>query len=117
MLPFQAAALADRLKILLLPLITLLLPLLRAAPPLYRWRIRRRILRWYKQTLELEKRLREGDPTPADLAAAAHELDRFDAELAAVNVPLGYADELYNLRLHLRMVREDLESGRGRWAN
>ena len=39
-LPFQVAAAVDRLKILLLPLVTLLFPLFRLAPPLYRWRIR-----------------------------------------------------------------------------
>ncbi len=115
--PFQIAALIDRLKILLLPLLTLLFPLFRLAPPLYRWRIRRRIFRWYGQVLALEKRLRLTNADPEELAQAALELDRFDAELTAVSVPLSYADELYNLRLHLRMVREDLRSGRGRWAS
>ncbi|MFT7078144.1 MAG: hypothetical protein ACJA0P_004171, partial [Planctomycetota bacterium] len=45
------------------------------------------------------------------------ELDRFDDELTSVSVPLSYADELFHLRLHLRMVPEDLQSGGGRWAN
>lgn len=115
--PFQIAALIDRLKILLLPLITLLFPIFRLAPPLYRWRIRRRIFRWYGQVLALEKRLSVGEAKPEEFAAAALELDRFDAELTSTSVPLSYADELYHLRLHLRMVREDLRSGRGRWAN
>ncbi|MEM1449251.1 MAG: TAXI family TRAP transporter solute-binding subunit [Planctomycetota bacterium] len=115
--PFQVAALIDRLKILILPFLTLLLPLFRLAPPLYRWRIRRRILRWYKQIMNLEHRLRAGEATDAELRSAAAELDHMDAELAQVSVPLGYADELYHLRLHLRMVREDLSSRRGRWAS
>lgn len=115
--PFQVAALIDRLKILLLPLLTLLLPLFRLAPPLYRWRIRRRIFRWYGRVLALEKRLDVAKANPQELGEAALELDLFDAELTAVSVPLSYADELYNLLLHLRMVREDLRSGRGRWAN
>ncbi|MEM9380108.1 MAG: TAXI family TRAP transporter solute-binding subunit [Planctomycetota bacterium] len=115
--PFQVAALIDRLKILVLPFLTLLLPLFRLAPPLYRWRIRRRILRWYKQIMNLEHGLRAGEATDDQLRAAAAELDRMDAELAQVSVPLGYADELYHLRLHLRMVREDLSSRRGRWAS
>lgn len=115
-LPFQVAALVDRLKILLLPLFTLLFPLFRVAPPLYRWRIRRRILLWYGRMGRLERRLREDNASPAQRSAAAAEIDRFDDEIASVKVPLGYADELYQLRLHLRMVREDIESARGRWA-
>ena len=115
-LPFQVAAVLDRLKILALPLVTLLLPLVRMAPPLYRWRIRRRILVWYKRVIGLEQKLRATDASPAERAQAAAELDRFDAELANTEVPLGYADELFHLRAHLRMVREDLSSGRGRWG-
>ncbi len=114
-LPFQVAAAVDRLKILALPLLTLLLPLARLAPPLYRWRVRRRILTYYKRVRALEADLRAAGADRARLAAAAKELDELDSELADVAVPLGYADELYHLRLHLRMVRTDLTEARGRW--
>ena len=100
-----------------LRLVTLLFPLFRLAPPIYCWRIRRKIFRWYGRVLALEKRLRESQASPEQLAEAALELDRFDDELTAISVPVSYADELYHLRLHLRMVRDDLQSGRGRWAN
>jgi len=46
-LPFWLATWIDRTKVMLLPLLVLLLPLLRTRPPVYRWRIRRRILRCY----------------------------------------------------------------------
>ena len=46
-LPFWLASLADRLKVMLVPLVMLLLPLFRAVPPLVRWRTRRKIYRWY----------------------------------------------------------------------
>ena len=114
--PFQIAAVLDRLKILLLPLVTLLFPLIRMAPPLYRWRIRRRILVWYKRIIDLEHKLRDGEPTPDVYREAARDLDRFDAEMASTEVPMSYADELFQLRAHLRLVREDLTSGRGRWG-
>lgn len=114
--PFQVAAVLDRMKILMLPLLTLLFPLIRMAPPLYRWRIRRRILIWYKRIIDLEHRLHSEEVTSEVLRQAALELDRFDAELASTEVPMGYADELFHLRAHLRLVREDLTSGRGRWS-
>ena len=47
-LPFWLATLADRLVILLLPAIGILIPALRFAPALYTWRIRRRIVAWYR---------------------------------------------------------------------
>lgn len=115
-LPFQVAAVIDRLKILLVPLITLLFPLVRAAPPLYRMRIRRRILRHYRDLLALEKRLRSEQPGSAEREAAAAELDELDGELAELDVPLSYADELFHLRSHVRLIREDLRGARGRWA-
>ncbi|HYL79640.1 MAG TPA: TAXI family TRAP transporter solute-binding subunit, partial [Candidatus Acidoferrum sp.] len=42
-LPFWAATLVDRMKVLLLPLITLLFPLFKVVPPTYRWRVRAKI--------------------------------------------------------------------------
>lgn len=108
-LPFQLAAGIDRLKILLLPLLTLLIPLLKAFPPVYRWRIRSRILRWYKELLQVEADLRD-ENSPTTQKKAVDELDRLEDEIAEVRVPLGYAEELYNARMHIRLVREKLES-------
>ena len=104
-LPFQAAAAVDRLKILLLPLLTLLFPLMRLAPPIYRWRIRSRIYRWYRLVQEIE-----GAATPehGDVQAARAQLAALDREIAQVHVPLSYAEELYHLRLHIGFVREAL---------
>ncbi|NIV74812.1 MAG: ABC transporter substrate-binding protein, partial [Gammaproteobacteria bacterium] len=48
-LPFWAATLIDRLALMLLPLIAIVIPLMRIMPPLYKWRVRRRVYRWYKE--------------------------------------------------------------------
>ena len=106
--PFQLAAALDRLKILLLPLVTLLLPLLRVAPPLYRWRVRSRIFRCYQTIMRVEWRLRNA-PSPEEFLSAEAELDALEDELRHVSVPLSYAEELYNLRMHARLVRQDVE--------
>jgi TRAP-type uncharacterized transport system substrate-binding protein len=108
-LPFWAATLVDRLKIMVLPLLGLLLPLMRTMPPIYRWRIRRRIYRWYEE-------LRAVDPDigkPESLHAITRrmkELDRIEGEVAHVTVPLSYADELYDLRRHIDLVRQKLRA-------
>lgn len=104
--PFQVAAAFDRLKILLLPLLTLLVPLLRFAPIVYRWRIRSKIYRWYGVMQKIEERFaresgREGqERCLAELA----ELEREIVE--TVKVPGSYMEELYNLRMHLARLRE-----------
>ncbi len=108
-LPFWAATLIDRLKVMLLPLIALLLPLFKIMPPLYRWRIRSRIYRWYRELNRIDSALAQGfDTTLLD------DLDRITAEIRKGHVPLSYAEELYDLRLHLALVREQLETSRER---
>ena len=58
-LPYGTAVLLDRLKILVLPLLALLLPLFKIAPPLYTWRIRSKIYKWYAAVREVESSIQE----------------------------------------------------------
>ncbi|MGB5251829.1 MAG: TAXI family TRAP transporter solute-binding subunit [Sedimenticolaceae bacterium] len=101
-LPFWAASLVDRLKVMLLPLVVLLLPLFKVMPPLYTWRMRARIYRWYDQLERAEQRLAAGD---WEGASVLEELDRIEAEVQRVNVPLSFTDQLYELRQHIDLVR------------
>ena len=98
--PFGVAATLDRLKILLLPIITLLLPIFKMAPPLLRWRTRRKIFLWYRH---LERIERESRATPESCIA---QLDDIEKEIVeSVDVPASYMEELHQLRLHLDRVR------------
>ncbi|MEM6553445.1 MAG: TAXI family TRAP transporter solute-binding subunit [Planctomycetota bacterium] len=106
-LPFWAASLVDRLLIFILPLLVLLLPLLRTAPSLYRWRIRSRIYKWYKLVRHIDERVRLGEPHDA-LEADLNQLNELESELLDVQVPLSYMEEFYHLRLHLGYVRQRL---------
>ena len=101
-LPFWLAVLVQRLKILIVPLITLLIPLFKVMPPLYRWRVRSRIYRWYRALSSVEVRLEDGEDGVNGLMA---ELDRIEDEVTKMEVPLSYQDEVYNLRLHIDLVR------------
>ncbi len=53
-MPFWLATLIDRMVLMAIPVIGILLPALRFAPLLYTWRVRRRLLYWYKQLKSLE---------------------------------------------------------------
>ena len=106
-LPFWAAVLVDRMWILVLPLLTLMIPLLRAAPPTYRWQVRRRIQRHYAELRRIEAQARDYR-RPEALARAHEELDRLQASAGRIQLPLGFAEDLYHLRLHIDFVRRSL---------
>jgi uncharacterized protein len=111
-LPFSLAAGIDRAKLMLLPLCTLLFPLLKAAPPVYRWRIRYRIYRWYRVLRQIDEQVKTAD-AGADFAAETAHLHTLENELAEVSVPLSYMEEVYNLRMHVEFVLRRLERLRG----
>lgn len=102
-LPFWAANLVDRLWVLAIPALTLLYPLFKAAPPVYRWRIRRRIIRWYGDLRSMEQRGMAAT-TLAQKSRIRLELRRMLEETARIKVPLGYHDDVYRLRSHIRFV-------------
>ncbi len=102
-LPFWLANLIDRMWVVLISIIAILIPLGRVVPPLYNFRIRSRIFRWYRQLREIEDSLSAKKTAAAELAA---ELNRLEAKVARISVPLSYTDELYSLRSHIALVRE-----------
>jgi TRAP transporter TAXI family solute receptor len=108
-LPYGTAVLLDRLKILVLPLLALLLPLFKIAPPLYTWRIRSKIYKWYAAVREVESSIQE-EKVSGDAASLINRLSELDRQVASVSVPLSYAAELYHLRLHIRFLQEKLQS-------
>jgi TRAP transporter TAXI family solute receptor len=115
-LPYGWAVLLDRLKILVVPLIALMFPLFRIAPPLYNWRIRSKIYRWYGAVREIDTVVQKNERVDAD--ALLPRLIELEREVASVSVPLSYTGELYNLRLHIDLLQQELERRKlGREAN
>jgi hypothetical protein len=104
-LPFWLANLVERMWLALGIILAILLPLSRIVPPLYQFRIRSRVFRWYAQLRAIELRMQEPG---ADAAGLAHELDSLEQKAAGINVPLSYADELYALRNNINLVRRRL---------
>jgi hypothetical protein len=105
-LPFWVANLVERMWLALGIILAILLPLSRIVPPLYQFRIRSRVFRWYGQLREIEHHMQlEG----ANTAALSGELDALEQKVARITVPLSYADELYALRNNINLVRRKLE--------
>jgi uncharacterized protein len=108
-MPFWLATMADRLLVLALPAVGILLPVLRFAPILYTWRVRRRIIYWYRELKRVEARI--GPQSGRDqIATAMGEVDRIDAAVNKLPVPLGFANQLYDLRQHIDVVRRRLST-------
>lgn len=105
-LPFWAANLIDRLWVMILPLLTLLYPLFKILPPLYSWRMRRRVNRWYKELEALDDRLNDKDISRAE---ATERLDEIEHAVEQVNVPAGFAANAYTLRMHIDYLRRKVD--------
>lgn len=100
---FGTANFLERAWVLLIPLLTLMIPLARVAPPIYRWRVRRRIYVWYSLLRELEERGRAA-PSDSDKVAIISELHELQEAAGQIEVPLSYTDDLYRLRNHIEFV-------------
>jgi len=105
-LPFWLANLVERMWLALGLIAALLLPLSRVVPPLYEFRIRSRVFRWYGQLRTLELQMQQED---ADATQLERELASLERKVAAIVVPLSYADELYALRNNINLVRRRLD--------
>lgn len=104
-LPFWAANLVERMWLVLTIIIAILLPASRIVPPLYEFRIRSRVFRWYAQLRDIEARADSDPASGQDLLA---ELNALEDKAGKINVPLSYADEVYALRNNIHLVRKKL---------
>lgn len=108
-MPFWLANLIDRMWVALFSIIAILIPLARILPPLYTFRIRSRIFRWYRNLRQIEQDLAAKSVPARELL---ERLEKLDAKAETVMVPLAYTDELYALRSYIAMVREKLRAAR-----
>jgi len=104
-LPFWASNLVERMWLVLGGLLVLLLPLSRVVPPLYTFRVRRRVFRWYARLRQIEQKVERGE---GDRTELLDELDELDRVANRVTVPLSYAEELYALRNNIHAARKRL---------
>jgi TRAP transporter TAXI family solute receptor len=106
-LPFWAANLVDRLWVMLVPIIAVVVPLGRAVPALYLWRVRSRIFRWYARLKEIELQLEE-NPRREMLEDMLKRLEETERAVNRIPTPLSYAENLYFFREHIEVVRRRL---------
>jgi TRAP transporter TAXI family solute receptor len=108
---FWLANFFDRMWVVVLALSALIIPLSRIIPPLYVWRIRSRVYRWYGQLRTVEQQV-ESAPEATRMQVYEAQLKRLDEIEELVNqisIPLSFADGLYGLRSHIQFVRKRIQ--------
>ena len=107
-LSFWLANLFDRLWVVVVALAALIIPLSKIVPPLYVWRIRSRVYRWYGQLRAVEQALENagGEHREEARAELLRRLDDIEQRVNHISIPLAYADALYGLRSHINFVRQ-----------
>jgi TRAP transporter TAXI family solute receptor len=121
-LPFGLANFLDRMWVFIVALGALLLPLSKVVQPLYVWRIRSRVYRWYgelriiEQALEHEQDGAAAGQASRDYGAELQQLAELEEKVNQISVPLSFADGLYDLRAHIHLVREQVRRMQERLA-
>ncbi|WP_136419448.1 TAXI family TRAP transporter solute-binding subunit [Herbaspirillum sp. ST 5-3] len=106
-LPFWVANLLERMWVVVVALGALILPLSRIIPPLYVWKVRSRVYRWYGQLRAVEQAI-EDVPQERQADVYRTQLERLndiEERVNRISIPLSFADELYGLRSHINFVR------------
>ncbi|NHZ79524.1 TAXI family TRAP transporter solute-binding subunit [Massilia sp. CCM 8695] len=109
---FWLANFFDRMWVVVVALAALVLPLSKVVPPLYVWRIRSRVYRWYGQlrTVEQELEAAQGAQRADICAGLLKRLDEIEEMVNQISIPLAFADGLYGLRSHINFVRQRVKN-------
>ncbi len=106
-LPFWLAVLVNQLLVLAIPLLGVIFPVLRFAPAIYGWLGRRHIYRLYYELKRLEDQLAVV-PSAGTIKEFIERLDEMEEQASRQSVPASIRPQLYWLRLHIKMVREEV---------
>lgn len=108
-LPFWLATIVDRFLLVSIPLFALLFPFVKSIPQLYKWRIRRRIHKFYGELKYLETIIQSA-PNHEQDSKHLLDLDKIEEKVQQMKVPLEFAEHLYSLRGHIEFVRSQLKN-------
>ena len=109
-LPFWLAVLVQRVLILVIPVVGIIYPLWSLVPRLYRWQMQRRVFQIYGELNVVEHGLLRA---PNDRILLGR-LDDLEQRVFAMRLPTAYSEMTYNLRAHIRAVRQQAQGGPAR---
>lgn len=107
-LPFWLAGLVERVVAVIVPTALVMVPGLKVIPAIFRWRVKLLLFRWYRELLNVERRL-TGNITPEQRHELVQRLRHIEATVKRIKVPASFADQFYSLRGHISFVHEKLK--------
>ena len=110
-LPLWLAGVAERLFILLIPLFTVVFPLVHFVPTLIAMVVERRMFSLYGELKFLESEIQKSGPGELreDVASRLASLAK---RAQSLRVPLGYAQRLFILKSHIAQAQDEIEKRR-----
>ena len=103
-LPFWGAVWVDRAIRFIVPLLVIIVPLMSYLPAAIKASVDARLANFYRQLRDLERR-RSSDAS----LEWEKELQAIEQKVMLLRVPKKYAFEVYNLRMHISLVRQQLQ--------
>jgi TRAP transporter TAXI family solute receptor len=107
-LPYWLANFAERLLVILVPILAILIPLLQLIPSIWKWRMDHKLYSWYGELLKIERDMFKHGVHPADVPRNIATLNQMEREAGHLDLPVEYSDKLYTLRQHIDFVRARL---------
>ncbi len=108
-LPYWAANALQRLLLIIIPLLAIAIPIIKAIPGLLNFKEKNRLYRRYGVLLDLERDLRARQLTAAEIVEASAKLDQVEQDISEMKFSLDFTDRIYTLRQHVDYVRMQLQ--------
>lgn len=106
--PFWIASFISRILVIIVPLLLILVPAIKLAPSVYRWKIQLAIYPFYRALLEVERDAFGSSLSEVRRQKIMDDLDQLEAKLSKIKIPAAFADMFYGLRGHINFVRTRL---------
>ncbi|WP_164660893.1 TAXI family TRAP transporter solute-binding subunit [Tropicibacter sp. Alg240-R139] len=110
-LPYWMAAQVNRTLLLLLPILFIVVPMLRALPGIYAYIMGWKVWQHYPDIRAIEDEL-DGTPSAEDLERMSADLVELDDRLSKVRLPAAYRQAAYHARMHVELVRKRIDGMR-----
>jgi hypothetical protein len=106
--PFGIASILARVLAVIVPLGLILIPAIKLAPTIYRWKMESRVNKWYRALLNLEGDAFKQPVDQHKREELLRRLNHIEHSVSKIVVPARFGNLLYGLREHIDFVRDRL---------
>ena len=114
LLPFWWAQFAERVLLIVFPVMLIAMWLMLRIPDYMRWALQSRVNRWYGELKFIENDLSQQTLSGLDLTRFLSRLNSIDGAVLAFRCPKDLMEHCYTLHQHIEFVRQRLYRMRGR---